>query len=196
MAGSADAIPAPATNDNPRPPTAAASLVNDRVTICGHLPSDLPPDFGGREHQFTGTNGKRASREDWDSRVAAKSPGGRAGILSGHGRPHQAVCLTAPPQKLMPPTRNLAVDLYRVSGVVLIVLGHWLAGSVTYHDGYFGRQNPLVDPPWTQWLTWPFQAVPTFFLAAGYAAAVSWGHRHATEGESRQTWLRHRLARR
>jgi surface polysaccharide O-acyltransferase-like enzyme len=95
----------------------------------------------------------------------------------------------------MPPARNLAVDLYRVSGVVLIVLGHWLAGSVTYHDGYFGRQNPLVDQPWTQWLTWIFQAVPTFFLVAGYAGAVSWTHRRATEDVSRQTWLRHRLAR-
>jgi surface polysaccharide O-acyltransferase-like enzyme len=95
----------------------------------------------------------------------------------------------------MPPARNLAVDLYRVSGVVLIVLGHWLAGSVTYHDGYFGRQNPLVDQPWTQWLTWIFQAVPTFFLVAGYAGAVSWTHRCDTEDVSRQTWLRHRLAR-
>ena len=93
------------------------------------------------------------------------------------------------------PVHNLAVDFYRVSGVVLIVLGHWLAGAVTYHDGYFGRQNPLVDQPWTQWLTWPFQAVPTFFLAAGYAGAVSWTHRRDIEGVSRQTWLRHRLAR-
>jgi hypothetical protein len=93
------------------------------------------------------------------------------------------------------PARNLAVDFYRVSGVVLIVLGHWLAGSVTYHDGYFGRQNPLLDQPWTQWLTWPFQAVPTFFLVAGYAGAVSWTHRRASDGVSLQTWLRHRLAR-
>jgi surface polysaccharide O-acyltransferase-like enzyme len=93
------------------------------------------------------------------------------------------------------PDRNLAADFYRVSGVVLIVLGHWLAGSVTYHDGSFGRQNPLVDQPWTQWLTWPFQAVPTFFLVAGYAGAVSWTHRHDTDGVSRPTWLRHRLAR-
>jgi len=93
------------------------------------------------------------------------------------------------------PVRNLAVDFYRVSGVMLIVLGHWLAGSVTYHDGSFGRQNPLLDQPWTQWLTWPFQAVPTFFLVAGYAGAVSWTHRCDTDGMSRQTWLRHRLAR-
>lgn len=93
------------------------------------------------------------------------------------------------------PARNLAVDFYRVSGVGLIVLGHWLAGSVTYQDGHFGRQNPLVDLPWTQWLTWPFQAVPTFFLAAGYAGAVSWTHRHDTDGVRRPTWLRRRLAR-
>jgi fucose 4-O-acetylase-like acetyltransferase len=93
------------------------------------------------------------------------------------------------------PSRNLAVDFYRVSGVVLIVLGHWLAGSVTYRDGSFGRQNPLLDQPWTQWLTWLFQAVPTFFLVAGYAAAVSWGHRRADDEMSAQAWLRHRLAR-
>jgi surface polysaccharide O-acyltransferase-like enzyme len=95
----------------------------------------------------------------------------------------------------MRPARNLAVDFYRVSGVVLIVLGHWLAGSVTYHDGYFGRQNPLVDQPWTQWLTWIFQAVPAFFLVAGYAGAVSWRHRRDNQDVSRQSWLRHRLAR-
>jgi surface polysaccharide O-acyltransferase-like enzyme len=91
------------------------------------------------------------------------------------------------------PVRNHAVDFYRVFGVVLIVLGHWLAGSVTYHDGSFGRQNPLLDQPWTQWLTWIFQAVPTFFLVAGYAAAVSWGHRR--DGMSRESWVRRRLAR-
>ena len=93
------------------------------------------------------------------------------------------------------PARDRAVDFYRVSGVILIVLGHWLAGAVTYHDGQFGRQNPLVDQPWTQWLTWIFQAVPVFFLVAGYAGAVSWTHRRGTGGFSRQAWLRHRLAR-
>ncbi|CAM4401072.1 glucans biosynthesis protein [Mycobacterium basiliense] len=93
------------------------------------------------------------------------------------------------------PVRDLAVDFYRVSGVVLIVLGHWLAGSVTYDNGRFGRQNPLVDQPWTQWLTWPFQAVPVFFLVAGYAGAVSWTHHRGTGEVSRQAWIRRRLAR-
>ncbi|OBI33965.1 hypothetical protein A5709_17275 [Mycobacterium sp. E1386] len=93
------------------------------------------------------------------------------------------------------PARNLAVDCYRASGVVLIVLGHWLAGSVTYHDGQFGRENPLLDMPWTQWLTWIFQAVPVFFFVAGYAGAVSWSHRRDADSFSRQDWIRHRLAR-
>ncbi len=88
------------------------------------------------------------------------------------------------------PNRNLAVDFYRVSGVILIVLGHWLAGSVTYRDGLFGRQNPLVDMPWTQWLTWFFQAVPVFFFVAGFAGALSWAHR-----DVREAWIRRRLAR-
>lgn len=93
------------------------------------------------------------------------------------------------------PVRDLAVDFYRVSGVVLIVLGHWLAACVTYQDRHFGRQNPLVDQPWTQWLTWPFQAVPVFFLVAGYAGAVSWTHRRGGDDMPRRIWLRHRLAR-
>ncbi|GAB3026463.1 acyltransferase family protein [Mycobacterium bourgelatii] len=93
------------------------------------------------------------------------------------------------------PARNLAVDYYRASGVLLIVLGHWAAGVVTYRDGYFGRQNPLVDQPWTQWLTWPLQAVPVFFLVAGYAGALSWNHRYHQDGTPRQEWLRRRLAR-
>ena len=93
------------------------------------------------------------------------------------------------------PARNLAVDFYRAAGVVLIVLGHWLAGSVTYQNGQFGRENPLLDMPWTQWLTWIFQAVPVFFFVAGYAGAVSWAHRRDADSFSRQAWIRHRLAR-
>jgi fucose 4-O-acetylase-like acetyltransferase len=96
------------------------------------------------------------------------------------------------------PARNLAVDFYRSSGVILLVLGHWLAGSVTYRDGQFGRENPLFDMPWTQWLTWIFQAVPVFFFVAGYASAVSWTHRRpgaGADGFSREQWIRHRLAR-
>jgi Acyltransferase family len=93
----------------------------------------------------------------------------------------------------MPDNRDHAMDLYRVAALLLIVVGHWVAACLTFSDGAFWRENPLVDLPWTQWLTWMFQVVPVFFVVAGYASAVSWGHRRA-EG-SLQEWLRRRLAR-
>lgn len=93
------------------------------------------------------------------------------------------------------PARDLSVDYYRVSGVILIVFGHWLLSCVTYEHGTFGLQDPLADMPWTQWLTWPLQAVPAFFLAAGYASAVSWSHWCDGAAMPRQTWVRQRLSR-
>jgi fucose 4-O-acetylase-like acetyltransferase len=93
----------------------------------------------------------------------------------------------------MPDSRDHAMDLYRVVALLLIVVGHWVAACLTFGDGAFWRENPLADLPWTQWLTWIFQVVPVFFVVAGYASAVSWGHRRAEE--SLQDWLRRRLAR-
>ena len=93
------------------------------------------------------------------------------------------------------PTRDLAVDYFRVSGVVLIVFGHWLLSCVTYDASGFGLQDPLRDIPWTQWITWPLQAVPVFFLAAGYATAVSWSHGPARGTMGAQAWVRQRLVR-
>lgn len=56
---------------------------------------------------------------------------------------------------------------------VIVVLGHWLVSAVTFHDGHYGNDYPLVVIPWTQWLTLVFQVVPVFFLAGGYASAAS-----------------------
>jgi surface polysaccharide O-acyltransferase-like enzyme len=91
------------------------------------------------------------------------------------------------------PPREIALDLYRCAAVILVVIGHWLLSVMTYRDGAFGRDNPLVLLPWTQWLTWGFQVVPVFFAVAGYASAVSWGRRDDTT--SRQDWIRRRVAR-
>lgn len=89
--------------------------------------------------------------------------------------------------------RNHSMDLYRVLALLFVVVGHWMAASLTFSDGAFWRDNPLVDLPWTQWLTWIFQVVPVFFVVAGYASAVSWAHRSGEQ--SRQEWLRRRLVR-
>lgn len=93
------------------------------------------------------------------------------------------------------PPRALALDLYRSSAVVLVVIGHWLLSVMTYRDGEFGRDNPLVLMPWTQWITWFFQVVPVFFAVAGYASAVSWGRLHADDRAARQDWIRRRVTR-
>lgn len=86
--------------------------------------------------------------------------------------------------------RELSVDLYRVVAILVVVVGHWLASSVTFRDGRFGDQNVLASMPWAQWLTWLFQVIPVFFLVAGYAGAASW-----TRWTGRWPgWLRHRLA--
>lgn len=92
-----------------------------------------------------------------------------------------------------PPPRETALDLYRCAAVTFVVIGHWLLSVMTYRDGEFGRDNPLVLLPWTQWLTWGFQVVPVFFAVAGYASAVSWSRRD--ESASRQEWIRRRVAR-
>ncbi len=93
------------------------------------------------------------------------------------------------------PSRELALDLYRSAAVILVVIGHWLLSVMTYEDGTFGRDNPLVLMPWTQWITWLFQVVPVFFAVAGYASAVSWARFEAEGTDTRQEWLRRRVSR-
>lgn len=88
------------------------------------------------------------------------------------------------------PNRELSVDLYRVVAAVVVVLGHWLAASVTYGGGGFANHNVLAELPETQWLTLVFQVVPVFFLVAGYASAASWD-----PSGRRLDWLRRRLTR-
>ncbi len=74
--------------------------------------------------------------------------------------------------------------------VGVIVIGHWLAAAVVYRNGGFVRENPLIELPWTHWLTWIFQVVPVFFIVAGYAGAASWTRRaEASYGD----WLGKRL---
>ncbi len=93
-----------------------------------------------------------------------------------------------------PVAREPSVDFYRVIAVVIVVLGHWLVSAVTFRDGQFGNDYPLVVIPWTQWLTLAFQVVPVFFLAGGYASAASW-NKSGDEGDGEGLqWVRHRLA--
>ncbi|MCO5974110.1 acyltransferase family protein [Actinoallomurus soli] len=85
-------------------------------------------------------------------------------------------------------SRNRYVDLLRVIAVVLVVLGHWLAISITYHGGHLEGQDVMARLSWTEWLSLPFQVMPVFFLVGGFANAASWTS-HRTRGESWGCWL-------
>src|SRR5271155_3005379 len=52
--GAADATPAPAVNDNARPPTATANLVNDSGTMYARLPTNAPPNASGDHASLAG----------------------------------------------------------------------------------------------------------------------------------------------
>ncbi|MEV5704997.1 acyltransferase [Actinoallomurus sp. NPDC052274] len=91
-------------------------------------------------------------------------------------------------------SRNRYVDFLRVVAVVLVVLGHWLAISITYHGGRLGGQDVMARLPWTGWLSLPFQVMPVFFLAGGFANAASWTS-HRARGEGWGCWLYGRAVR-
>jgi len=92
------------------------------------------------------------------------------------------------------PVRDRAVDFLRVLAIGLVVLGHWLVTSPTYHDGAFQAPSVLGTIRWGQWVTLAFQVMPVFFLVGGYAAAISWAG-HARRGGSAVDWLRARTMR-
>lgn len=92
------------------------------------------------------------------------------------------------------PERDRAVDFLRVLAIGLVVLGHWLVTSPTYHDGAFQAPSVLGTIRWGQWVTLAFQVMPVFFLVGGYAAAISWAG-HARRGGSAVDWLRARTMR-
>ncbi len=92
------------------------------------------------------------------------------------------------------PSRELSADFYRVLAMVFVVSGHWLVSAVTFRDGRFGNDYPLVVLPWTQWLTLLFQVVPVFFLVGGYASAASWMHQRENGFQHGQDWVRRRLS--
>lgn len=90
--------------------------------------------------------------------------------------------------------RNPYVDLLRVAAIGGVVLGHWLAISITYSRGQIDGQNVLGPLPWTRWLTLVFQVMPLFFLVGGFANAASWKS-HSARGEGWGTWLHGRALR-
>lgn len=98
----------------------------------------------------------------------------------------------------IPTHRNRYVDLLRALAILLVVVGHWLAVTVTVHDGRVSGTNAgayvLQVLPWARPLTWLFQVMPIFFLVGGYANTASWSS-HQRRGGDGTTWVRSRMFR-
>jgi fucose 4-O-acetylase-like acetyltransferase len=90
--------------------------------------------------------------------------------------------------------RNRYADLLRVLAITIVVLGHWLLTSISYHGGQLSGIDAMSDIGWSGWGTLLFQVMPVFFLVGGYANALSWA-RHRAGGADWASWVRHRAIR-
>ncbi|MXZ23158.1 MAG: acyltransferase [Caldilineaceae bacterium SB0665_bin_25] len=93
-----------------------------------------------------------------------------------------------------PPERNRYVDLLRAASICLVILGHWLVVAIYTQEGTISAEDALSVIPWTQWLTWPFQVMPVFFLVGGYVNGLGWQSAQRRQ-EGYAAWLARRLQR-
>lgn len=83
-----------------------------------------------------------------------------------------------------PPTRDRAVDVARLTALVVVMFGHCALLLATIDAGGVRIGNILGEIPALTPVTWVVQVMPLFFLAGGAAGAYGW---HA--GRSWGTWL-------
>src|SRR5215468_6412108 len=93
------------------------------------------------------------------------------------------------------PSRNRYVDFLRAMSMLVVTVGHWLAGA-PYFDATNTLQisHILTEVRWTAWLTWILQVMPIFFIVGGYANGISW-RAARRDKKSYAAWLEGRLRR-
>lgn len=109
---------------------------------------------------------------------------------AGGGRPVRELAR----EPIGEPVRDRYVDFLRVAAIGFVVFGHWLVTSLEYSDRTFKAADVLRQIRWAPWVTWGFQVMPVFFLAGGFATAVSW-HRAGRDPGFTEHWLRRRTMR-
>lgn len=94
-----------------------------------------------------------------------------------------------------PASRNRYVDFLRAMSMLVVTVGHWLAGA-PYVDttDRVSAAHTLMVAPWTAWLTWILQVMPIFFMVGGYANGISW-RAAQRDDKSYAAWLEVRLRR-
>ena len=93
-----------------------------------------------------------------------------------------------------PVTRDRYVDFLRAVSILVVVLGHWLIGVITWDHGVIGTRNSIGMTPWLWIATWFLQVMPLFFFVGGFSNLVSYDS-YRRRGESTWAWLRSRLTR-
>ncbi len=95
---------------------------------------------------------------------------------------------------LTPASRNRYADFLRAASILVVVLGHWLMAAPFMVGGKPELSHMLDVSPWTRWLTWALQIMPTFFVVGGFSNAISW-HKTRERGGAYAEWLSSRLRR-
>jgi len=93
-----------------------------------------------------------------------------------------------------PEDRNRYADFLRAASILVVVVGHWTMAAPWVREGEPQLGHMLDIAPWTQWLTWGLQVMPTFFVVGGFSNAISWS-KTLERGGSFAAWLASRLRR-
>lgn len=127
--------------------------------------------------------------------MRAQAPGGDAAVIGAADpggpawwRRGDAVAAATPA------TRDRYVDLLRAVAILIVVVGHWLAVTITVRGGRLIGGHILTALPWTHWLTWVVQVMALFFVVGGYANTASWDA-HRDRGGTYTAWLLNRAGR-
>ncbi len=92
-------------------------------------------------------------------------------------------------------TRDLTLDLARVTCVLLVVVIHLVqVGIGAGPDGALVVTRPAELQPWFPAATWAGQIMPLFFVVGGFASAAGW-RSHTTRGGTATAFVRGRALR-
>ena len=96
---------------------------------------------------------------------------------------------------VVPPGRDLVVDLARVFCVLLVVAIHVMMVGIAVDDsGAVVATQPLQEQSWFALSTWAGQIMPLFFVVGGFASATAWAGARR-RGDDAGDFVRGRLLR-
>ncbi|MCA1727695.1 MAG: acyltransferase, partial [Actinobacteria bacterium] len=93
-----------------------------------------------------------------------------------------------------PETRDRYVDFLRGLSIVVVVVGHWMIGIISWRDGVIRSTSAIGVTSWLWLATWFLQVMPVFFFVGGFSNLVAYDASRR-RGDSTWTFVRGRLRR-